>query len=275
MTNNWSVFVLEYAYSHEPWVGLVKGMEKDGMVDLPYSFVLATKGDRRILVDAGFMKTGSEEEFPRKFQVKQWISPLRMLAEMDVRPEDITDIVVTHAHFDHMGAIGEFPDAHIHIQKTELLTWYEAIALPRRFSHLTRIIDPDTLRAALNASIQHRVTLIDGDRDHILPGIHVRLAAGHTAGQQIVIIDTEKGAHVISGDCIYTRRQLTGHDNNGVYVPLNNATGTVWDQLKSIDRLNDAIDGDQSRLVILHDVDRWKGRPVVAEVEGYRVVQIV
>ena len=53
-----------------------------------------------------------------------------MLAELGVAPGAITDIFVTHAHFDHMGSIAEFPNAHIYIQKSELLSWYEAIALP-------------------------------------------------------------------------------------------------------------------------------------------------
>jgi hypothetical protein len=55
---------------------------------------------------------------------------------------------------------------------------------------------------------------------------------------------------------------------------LNNATGSVWDQLRTIDRINDEIEGDLRRLIILHDVEKWKGYPVVAEIEGYRIVKI-
>ena len=64
-------------------------------------------------------------------------------------PEAISDIFVTHAHFDHMGSIAEFPNAQIYIQKSELLSWYEAIALPKRFGHLTAIIDPTTFEPLL------------------------------------------------------------------------------------------------------------------------------
>ena len=82
------------------------------------------------------------------------------------------------------------------------------------------------------------------------------------------------GRLVISGDCVYSRRQISGHNNDGVYVPLNNAVGSVWDQLKTIDRINGEIDGDLSRLIILHDVERWPGLPVVKEVEGFRIVKV-
>jgi glyoxylase-like metal-dependent hydrolase (beta-lactamase superfamily II) len=118
------------------------------------------------------------------------------------------------------------------------------------------------------------VTLIDGDKDNVLPGIHVRLGSGHTIGQQFVLIDTAAGRRVISGDCVYSRRQFTGHANDGVYAPLNNAVGSVWEQLKTIDRMNDELGGDLEKLVVLHDIERWKGFPIVKEVEGFRIVKI-
>jgi glyoxylase-like metal-dependent hydrolase (beta-lactamase superfamily II) len=270
----WDVYVMEYARSKDqPWVDLISGMYHDGVMDLPFSFILARQGDRNVLVDTGFMQD-DHNTFSRKFGIPTWISPVRMLSEMNLAPEAISDIFITHAHFDHMGSIAEYPNAQIYIQKSELLSWYEAIALPKRFGHLTAIIDPDNLRTALDASIEHRVTLIDGDKDNVLPGIHVRLGSGHTIGQQFVLIDTAAGRRVISGDCVYSRHQLTGRNNDGVYVPLNNATGSVWEQLKTIDKMNDELGGDLGRLVVLHDIERWKGLPIEKEIEGFRIVKV-
>ena len=272
---SWNVYVMEFARSkNQPWVDLISGMYPDGVMDLPFSFVLARRENRVLLIDTGFMQEDECRGFSRKFGIPTWISPLRLLAEMDIKSDDVTDIVVTHAHFDHMGSIAEFPNAHIFIQKSELLSWYEMIALPKRFGHLTAIIDPDNLRTALDASIQHRVTLVDGDKDNILPGVHARLGSGHTIGQQFVTIETANGRRVISGDCVYSRRQFTGLANDGVYAPLNNAVGSVWEQLKTIDKINDELQGDLDRLVVLHDIERWKGHPVVKEVEGLRIVRI-
>jgi glyoxylase-like metal-dependent hydrolase (beta-lactamase superfamily II) len=269
----WDVYVLEYARSKDqPWVDLISGMYEEGVMDLPFSFILARRGDRNVLIDTGFMQ--DDHSFSQRFGIPYWISPLRLLGELGIEPGAITDVFVTHAHFDHMGSIGEFPNAQIYIQKSELLSWYEAIALPKRFSHLTAIIDPDNLRSALEASIEHRVTLVDGDKDNVLPGIHVRLGSGHTIGQQFIVVETEAGRRVISGDCVYSRRQFTGHKHDGVYVPLNNAVGSVWEQLKTIDKMNDELGGDLAKLVILHDIERWKGHPVVKEVEGFRIVRV-
>ena len=272
---NWELYVMEFARSkNQPWVDLISGMYREGVMDLPFSFILARQGERNLLVDTGFMQDDSCNGFSRKFGIPTWISPLRLLREMGLAGDDITDIVVTHAHFDHMGSIAEFPRAHIYIQKSELLSWYEMIALPKRFAHLIAIVDPDNLRAALDASIQHRVTLVDGDKDNILPGVHVRLGSGHTIGQQFVVIETEQGRRIISGDCVYSRRQFTGHGNDGVYVPLNNAVGSVWEQLKTIDKMNDELGGDLDHLIVLHDIERWKGYPIDKEVDGMRIIKI-
>ncbi len=272
---HWDVYVMEFARSkNQPWVDLISGMYQEGVMDLPFSFVLAQREGHNLLIDTGFMQEDPCNGFPRKFGIPTWISPLRLLAEMGLRADDITDIVITHAHFDHMGSIAEFPNAHIYIQKSELLSWYEMIALPKRFGHLTAIIDPDNLRTALEASIENRVTLVDGDKDDILPGVHARLGSGHTIGQQFVVIETETCHRVISGDCVYSRRQFTGRNNDGVYAPLNNAVGSVWEQLKTIDKMNEELGGDLDRLIILHDIERWKDHSVVKEVEGMRIVKV-
>jgi glyoxylase-like metal-dependent hydrolase (beta-lactamase superfamily II) len=71
--------------------------------------------------------------------------------------------------------------------------------------------------------------------DNLLPSIHVRLGEGHTMGQQFVVIETSKGKPVISGDCIYARRNICGHNRDGVYVPLRTAL---------------AVSGSSSRLSI-------------------------
>ncbi|AEH90403.1 N-acyl homoserine lactonase family protein [Mesorhizobium opportunistum] len=271
---HWQIYVIEFARSkNQPWVDLVNGMYDDGPTDLPFSFILAQRGDRNVLVDTGFMKDETGPNFSDKFGIPWWISPVRMLAELGLAPDDITDIIVSHAHFDHMGSIDQFPKARLYMQKQELLSWHEAMALPPQYGFLTAIIDPDDLRAAFDASVEHRLTLVDGDRDDLLPGIHVRLGQGHTMGQQFVIVETSRGRIVLSGDCVYSSRQLTGHKHDGVYQPLNNAVGSVWDQLKTIDRINTEIGGNLERLIILHDSERWKGLPVVKEVEGFRIVK--
>jgi len=80
----------------------------------------------------------------KKFGIEQWISPIRMLDRLGVAAEDVTDIVLTHAHYDHMGSIDKFPNAQILIQKREILSWVEAMAMPQQFGFLTKALDART-----------------------------------------------------------------------------------------------------------------------------------
>jgi glyoxylase-like metal-dependent hydrolase (beta-lactamase superfamily II) len=274
-SRSWEVFVLEYARSkNQPVATLLQGAYDQGTIDLPFAFVFARNGERNILVDCGFMKEGNGVAVAEKFGIPDWISPVRMVAEMGVEAKDITDIVLSHAHFDHMGSIEKFPNAVLHIQKKELLSWVELMALPRRFSFLTAVLDPDDIYSALDAAKEHRLALIDGDQDDVLPGVHVRTGEGHTFGQQFATLETARGRIVVAGDCIYGAQNLTGKDNDGVYIPLGSGIGSAWDQLKSFDRINKEINGDLDRLVILHDFERWVRFDRVKEVEGFRIFKV-
>lgn len=274
MSTLWDVHVIEFARSKDqPLIDLVNGAHDAGVLDLPFGFVLAQNGGRNVLVDTGFLNEGSGAEFSKKFGIPYWISPIRMLAELGVKADDVTDIVLSHAHFDHMGSISAFRNACIYIQKREWLSWNEAMALPPQYGFLTAIINPDDMRSAFDAAVEHRLTLVDGDRDNLIPGIHVRLGEGHTLGQQFAIIETGRGRLVAAGDCVYSRLNLTGHRHDGVFAPLNNGVGSIWKQLETMDRINDEIAGDLSRLIMMHDNDRWAHLPLIKEVEGFRIVK--
>src|ERR1700741_2013287 len=93
----WRVYVMEYARSKDqPWVDLLSGMYNEGTMALPFSFILAQRDDRNVLIDTGFMQEEHGSGFSRKFGIPAWISPVRMLAEMNLAPEAITHIVLTH-----------------------------------------------------------------------------------------------------------------------------------------------------------------------------------
>lgn len=275
MSGTWEVFVIEYAQSRDqPVATLLQGAYGEGNIDLPFAFVLARGQGRNILVDCGFMKEGNGVAVAEKFGIPRWISPVRMIAEMGVAADTVTDIVLSHAHFDHMGSIEQFPKATLHIQKSEFLSWIELMALPRQFGFLTQVLDPDDIFSALDAAREHRLSLLDGDTDNVLPGVHARFGPGHTIGQQFVVLDTARGRIVVAGDCVYGARNLTGTNNDGVYIPLGSGIGSIWDQLKSLDRINQEIAGDLGRLIILHDFERWRRFEKVKEVEGFGIFRV-
>lgn len=271
----WEVFVIEYARSRsQPVASLVHGAFEDGAIDLPFGFVMARAPGHTILIDTGFMMEGRGVAMAERFDIPYWTSPVEQVRALGVEPESVTDIVLTHAHFDHMGSIDKFPNARLFIQKRELLSWVEALALPPRFGFLTDGIDLDDMLTALGATAGHRLTLLDGDQDDVLPGLHVRFAEGHTLGQQFVGLDTPRGRFVVTGDCIYSSRNLTGKNGNGVYIPLGFGVGSIWEQLKSFDRMERYVAGDHARLIILHDFERWRRFEPVLEREGFGIWKV-
>ena len=158
----------------------------------------------------GFMQRGQRRGDSRASSTcPDWISPLRMLEELGVAADDVTDIVLSHAHFDHMGSIAEFPKARLYIQKRELLSWIRGDGAAARSSATSpRSSTPTTSARAFDASIEHRLTLIDGDKDNVLPGIHVRL--GERPHDRPAVRHRSRPARgriVVSGDCVYSRTQ--------------------------------------------------------------------
>lgn len=273
----YEVFIIEYARSKDqPVASLLLGVYDRGSVDLPFSFVLARNDQRTILIDTGFMREGSGEVMAEKFGIAAWVSPLHLLATLGVAPEHITDIVLTHAHYDHMGSIEQFPNAHLYIQKRELLQWVEAMALPARFAFLTAALNVDDVHELLNAAVEHRVTLLEGDTRDVLPGVHVVLGAdSHTFGSQYVRVTTkERGEVIVAGDCAYSYANFTGLDGSGTYIPLGFGVGSHYESLKTIDRMMQDVDGDLSRIIVLHDFERWARFVNVAEVEGFKIARV-
>jgi glyoxylase-like metal-dependent hydrolase (beta-lactamase superfamily II) len=71
---------------------------------------------KNILVDAGFLKDIPQGKY---FEIVNYIRPDSALAKVALKPEDITDIILTHPHWDHIDGVGLFPKAHIWVQKDD------------------------------------------------------------------------------------------------------------------------------------------------------------
>jgi len=151
---------------------------------------------RRILVDAG---TGD------KFGPKEADIFAIRTHEAPFRWEDLTDLVLTHMHFDHAGGATWRPPgsaevvvrasaARIHLPRAN---WERATAPgPReRASYIPENVEP--LRAAA------RLELLE-DRAEPLPGIRVRISNGHTAGMGWLTIGEGEGAIAFPADLFPT-----------------------------------------------------------------------
>ena len=83
MTAKWELYVLEYARSrNQPVASLIQGAFDEGVMNVPFAFVLARNGKRNVLIDSGFMNKGGGAEMATKFDIPWWISPVRLLGPL-------------------------------------------------------------------------------------------------------------------------------------------------------------------------------------------------
>ena len=95
-----------------------------------------------------------------------------------------------------MGGIGEFPKAMtLHAEaRVSLLAGGDGAAAALRISHGGSTVPTISARRWM-PRVDHRLTLLEGDNDNVLPGIHARFGEGHTLGQQFVVVETAQGPH--------------------------------------------------------------------------------
>src|SRR5579883_3460133 len=102
----------------DPVNEMVIGAPPEERVDDVYALWLIRGGGRVILFDSGFHRA---RWFQAYRNIRHFIAPDRAVALAGVRPEAVTDVIVSHAHWDHMGGIDLFPRALVWIQKEEYL----------------------------------------------------------------------------------------------------------------------------------------------------------
>src|SRR5262245_4099280 len=98
-----------------PVSALVIGAPREEKTDIAMVVWLIRGAGRNILFDAGFHREGWFKQFP----TADYLRPDEAVKLAGVGPEDVTDVVVSHAHWDHMGGIDLFPKATVWIQKQE------------------------------------------------------------------------------------------------------------------------------------------------------------
>lgn len=121
------------------------------------------------------------------------------LERLGLTTDDVTDILLTHSHWDHLSNIMMFPKAQVWIGAEELI-W--ARSLPR---------DAPFMSSLHIAELHGRGSAVSrvGDGDAILPGITVLASPGHTPGHLCYAVDTDTGPMIFAGDAVKNLYELT------------------------------------------------------------------
>src|SRR5580704_11805193 len=112
----YKVYALQFAESGLPVTAADFSLNapKTERVKMSFMVWLIRGNGKNILVDAGFL---NDLEDVKELGVIDYIRPDSALLRFGVRPEDITDIICSHPHWDHIDGVTLFPNAQIWIQK--------------------------------------------------------------------------------------------------------------------------------------------------------------
>lgn len=174
--------------------------------------LLLKSKDRNILIDTGngkdFVAKYGEKlgnKFAEMYGVDQSGPSLeKSLANCSLSVNDITDVILTHLHFDHAGGatterngkiVPTFPKARYHLQRKN----YETAKTPNLREKASYF--PANFQPLIDANVLH---LVDGDQKNYLPFIHLKVSNGHTEGHQVVQIDDGTKALFYCGDVVPT-----------------------------------------------------------------------
>lgn len=249
----YSIEAVRYATIADfPVSSLVIGAPRDERMDIAMAVWLIRGGDRTILVDAGFHRA----QWFDRFAVRDFLRPDSAVLLAGVDPGDVTDLIVTHAHWDHMGGIDLFPNATLWIQDDEY-TYYTGEAWQEGGRHGG--IDPDDLIELVRRNTSEQVRLVEGDDVEILPGIRVFTGARHTYASQYVLVGGADPVIIASDNC-YLRRNLETHSPSATFLP-EDRPGNLQAQERMV-----RLAGSPERVIPGHDPAVFAGGSRVARI---------
>lgn len=202
----YEIYAVRYAtIANFPVSGLVAGADRSRRMDIAMMIWVLKGADGRVaLVDSGFHR----DRYFQQYTIKEFVKPSEAIAALGLKPEDVTDIFLTHMHWDHAGGLDLFPAARVWVQKDEY-DYYAGDAWQTRTTHGG--IDPEDVLEIVKRNTEGKVTLVHGDDATSIPGIAFGVGGRHTWQSQFVAAQTRGGTVVLASDNVYLYENLDEH----------------------------------------------------------------
>jgi glyoxylase-like metal-dependent hydrolase (beta-lactamase superfamily II) len=212
------------------WEKAIPADEKN-RIPMEARALLLKSPKRNILIDCGngsdfIAKYGDKlgNQFAEMYNVKNdGPSLFNSLAKYGLSPNDITDVIFSHLHFDHCGGgtrsengviVPSFTNAKYYVQKAN----YETALKPSRRERASYF--SVNFQSLLDHKLLH---FLEGEHENFIPQISVSLSNGHTLGQQTIKISDEKTTLIFCADLIPTSAHvrlswIMGYDLNPLCI---------------------------------------------------------
>jgi glyoxylase-like metal-dependent hydrolase (beta-lactamase superfamily II) len=227
----YEVFALKYAGPFDRKLAMVlfnNGWAEDISI---YYYIWAVRN--KASGETTLLDTGTGRTWPKEHNVTTFVPPEDLVARLGVKPDQVTRVVVTHMHFDHIGGMENmafakaFPKAKFYVQKKEFDFWVNSpLALRPPYKPLQW---PAGTKGMADLAKTPRLKIVDGDKV-IGPEMELLLIPGHTPGLQGVLVPTAKGQTVVGSDCAHLFRGYKEDTPSGLITNM-----PIW--LESYDKL--------------------------------------
>lgn len=175
----------------EQWAVHRDLLDSDGLLGFAMGGFLLRAGERTVLVDLGLGR--------KSFFGIQGGAFLTELARLGVAPADVTDVLFTHLHFDHIGWAADsegravFPAATYRCSSAD-------------WEHF--MVDHRGEEAELLDGLAERFDLWDSGTTTLLPGIDTLAAPGHTPGSTVIVLSSGPERAMLLGDVVHCPVEL-------------------------------------------------------------------
>jgi glyoxylase-like metal-dependent hydrolase (beta-lactamase superfamily II) len=227
------------------------GWDEDGPINY-YVWAIKAPNGETIVVD-----TGASPAQGAARKVTGYVSPIEVLARAGISGNNVTKVIITHMHWDHVGGMDGFlqayPKATFYVQKREFDFCVKNPVSQRK--PISILFDPVANKIVGDLERSERLVIVDGDYN-LAPGVDLILAPGHTLGLQVVRVNTAKGPTVVGSDCAHVFRGYR-EDNPSVFIMDMPAWIQSFDKVKSKAAIGMIFPG--------HDELMYENFPKVAE----------
>ena len=202
----------------------IGGDPHDGPMAMDYFVWLIRNAERTYVVDTGF---GAEVATKRGRTLLR--SPAQGLALLDCDVNLVSDVILTHLHYDHVGTFDSFSIARFHLQDDEMAYATGRHMRHKQFNHGYEV---DEVVGMVRMVYKDRVSFYNGEAE-LAPGVTIHRIGGHTHGVQCVRVNTRRGWMVLASD---TSHYYEHFEKNRVFTTMFNL-GEAVDGYATLKRL--------------------------------------